>query len=205
MPSPRIPASSRLQQAFAKFDAVNAADTNLEACQGVTYPKEVLYAQRMTAMLERFAPDASEAVRLAARSQHICRWQIPRDTYPMDKEGYKRWRIELYKFHGEIAGKLMREVGYDDEMIGKVQALLRKEKLKANPETQLLEDVIGLVFLQYHLADFVAKYSHYEEEKLLGILRKTWKKMSERGHEAALKLDLAPALLALVSKALAGA
>lgn len=200
-----MPDSTRLQQAFAKFDAANAADPNLEVFDGVTYPKEVLYAQRMTAMLERFAPNASEAVRLAARSQHICRWQIARDTYPMDKEGYKRWRIELYKFHGEIAGRLMHEVGYDEEMIGKVQALLRKEKLKANPETQLLEDVIGLVFLQYHLADFVEKYSHYEEEKLLGILRKTWKKMSEQGHEAALKLELAPALLALVSKALAGA
>lgn len=196
---------SRLNLAFAKFDAANAADPNLEVFDSVTYPKEVLYAQRMTAMLERFAPGASESVQLAARSQHICRWQIPRDTYPMDKEGYKRWRIELYKFHGEIAGGIMREVGYDDDMIGKVQALLRKEKLKANPETQLLEDVIGLVFLQYHLADFVEKYNHYEEEKLLGILRKTWNKMSERGHEAALKLDLAPSLLALVGKALAGA
>ncbi len=195
--------ATRLQQAFAKFDAANAADPNFEVVDGVTYPKEVLYAQRMTAMLERFAPDAQEAVRLAARSQHICRWQIARDTYPMDKEGYKRWRIELYKFHGEIAGKLMREVGYDDDMITKVQALLRKEKLKANPETQLLEDVIGLVFLQYHLADFVEKYSHYEEEKLLGILRKTWKKMSEGGHEAALKLDLTPSLVALIGKALA--
>ena len=195
--------SSRLQLAFAKFDAANAADPNLEVFDGTTYPKEVLYAQRMTATLERFAPDASEAVRLAARSQHICRWQIARDTYPMDKEGYKRWRIELYKFHGQIAGGVMREVGYDEEMIAKVQALLRKEKLKANPETQLLEDVIGLAFLQYHLADFVTKYSYYEEEKLLGILRKTWKKMSAQGHAAALQLNLSPPLQALVGKALA--
>lgn len=197
--------TSLMAQAFAKFDAANAADPNLEVFDGATYPKELLYAQRMSAMLQHFAPDASEAVRLAARCQHICRWMISRDSYPMDKEGYKRWRIELCKFHGETAGGIMREVGYDEEMISRVQALLRKEKLKANPETQLLEDVVDLVFLQYYLADFVTKYSHYDEEKMFGILRKTWKKMSGRGHEAALKLDFTPPLLAMVSKALAGA
>jgi len=108
----------------------------------------------------------------------------------MDGVGYKQWRTNLYKFHGETAGEIMRAVGYDDDMIARVQALLRKEKLKVNPETQMLEDVVDLVFLQHYLADFVVKYSsRYEEEKLLDILRKTWRKMSESGHAAALKLN----------------
>ncbi len=197
--------TERFKLAQAKFDAANADDPNQETFEGKSYPKELLYAQRMTAMLERFAPDAAEAVQLAVRCQHICRWQIPRNTYPMDVDGYKRWRISLYKFHGDTAAAIMREVGYDDEIVGKVQALLRKERLKVNPDTQLLEDVVDLVFLEHYLDDFVKKYSHYEEDKLLGILRKTWQKMSEKGHAAALKLNYTPEMLAVVQKALAGA
>jgi hypothetical protein len=194
---------SRFTQALAKFDAANAQDPNQEVFEGKSYPKELIYAQRMTEMLSKFAPDAPEAVQLAVRCQHICRWKSPRNAYPMDGVGYKQWRTDLYKFHGETAGALMREAGYDEEMTGKVQALLRKEKLKVNPETQLLEDVVDLVFLQYYLADFVVKYSHYDEEKLLGILRKTWRKMSDKGHEAALKLNYTPEILAVIQKALA--
>jgi len=195
--------TARFAQAIAKFDAANAEDPNREIFEGKTYPKEILYAQRMTAMLKQFAPNASELVQLAVRSQHICRWKIPRDSYPMDVDGYKRWRITLYQFHGEVAGEIMRELGYDEETILKLQAMLRKEKLKTNPATQLLEDVVDLVFLQHYLGEFVAKYSHYEEEKLLDILRKTWRKMSDNGHAAAMKLDYTPEMLAVVQKALA--
>ncbi len=194
--------TARFKQAIEKFDAANAQDPNQEMSEGKSYPKELLYAQRMTAMLEQFAPDAPEVVQLAARSQHICRWMSPRNTYPMDGEGYKRWRTNLYKFHGETAGAIMREVGYDEDIIAKLQALLRKERLKVNPDTQLLEDVVDLVFLQYYLDDFVAKYSHYEEDKLLGIVRKTWNKMSEKGHAAALQLNYKPEMLAIIKKAL---
>ena len=197
--------TARFETTMAKFDEANATDPNQEIFKGRAYPKEILYAHRMSKMLEKFAPDASEVVQLAVRSQHICRWKIPRDNYPMDMNGYKRWRTTLYKFHGDIAGDIMREQGYDDDMIIRLQAILRKEKLKTNPETQLLEDVVDLVFLQHYLDDFVGKYSHYEEEKLLGILRKTWKKMSDKGHAAALKLDYTPEMLAVVQKALAGA
>jgi len=196
--------TARFEQAIAKFDAANAEDPNREIFEGKSYPKEILYAQRMSAMLAQFAPDAPEVVQLAVRSQHICRWKIPRDSYPMDVNGYKHWRITLYKFHGEVAGEIMRELGYDDETIIKLQAILRKEKLKTNPDTQLLEDVVDLVFLQHYLEDFVGKYSHYAEDKLLDILRKTWRKMSDAGHAAALKLNYTPEMLAVVQKALAG-
>ena len=194
---------TRLRQTIAKFDEANAQDPNREMSEGKSYPKELIYAQRMTAMLDKFSPDATEAVQLAVRCQHICRWQKPRSDYPMDGVGYKQWRTNLYKFHGDTAGAIMREAGYDDEMISRVQALLRKEKLKVNPETQMLEDVVGLVFLQHYLADFVVKYSHYDEEKLLGILRKTWRKMSDAGHAAALKLNYTPEILSVIQKALA--
>lgn len=192
----------RFEQAFVKFDAANAADPNQDVFEGVTYPKELLYSKRMTAMLKYFEPDASETLQLAARCQHICRWKISRNNYPMDRIGYKCWRMELYKFHGEITGEIMREVGYDEEMIANVQALLRKEKLKTNPESQSLEDVVGLVFLQYYLVDFVNKYSYFEEEKLFNILRKTWKKMSEKGHITALKFNFTSELWTVINKVL---
>ncbi|MBZ0104920.1 MAG: DUF4202 domain-containing protein [Sulfuricella denitrificans] len=193
----------RFDLAIARFDAANAEDPNKEVIDGKEYPKELLYAQRMTDMLNRFAPDAPEHVQLAVRAQHICRWKVPREDYPMDRAGYHQWRTYLYKYHGETAGAIMRELGYDEETIGKLQSLLRKEKLKLNPETQLLEDVVDLTFLEHYLEAFVQKYSsRYEEEKLLDILRKTWKKMSEKGHEAALKLDFKPEMLAVVQKAL---
>lgn len=195
--------AARFKQALAGFDAANAQDPNQEVIEGKSYPKELLYAQRMTSMQEIFAPEASEAVQLAVRCQHICRWKSPRNAYPMDGAGYKQWRTDLYKFHGETAGSIMREVGYDEDMIVRVQSLLRKEKLKVNAETQLLEDVVDLVFLQHYLADFVKKYSHYDEDKLLGILKKTWRKMSDAGHEAALKLNYTPEILAILQKALA--
>lgn len=195
--------ASRFKQAIDLFDAANAQDPNQDIFEGNSYPKELIYAQRMTVMLNQFAPDATEVVQLAVRCQHICRWKSPRNAYPMDGVGYKQWRTDLYKFHGETAGAIMRDVGYNDEMIVKVQALLRKEKLKVNPETQMLEDVVDLVFLQHYLEAFIRKYSHYEEEKLLDILRKTWRKMSEAGHAAALKLNYTPEMFAVIQKALA--
>ena len=155
----------------------------------------------MTAALERFAPEAPEAVRLAARCQHIRRWTVPRDRYPAGRDGYRRWRTDLGRFHAETAGEILREVGYDAATIGRVQALLRKERLKADPDVQLLEDVICLVFLQHYLADFATQH---DDEKLTDILRKTWRKMSDRGRAAALEIDLAPDLRALVIRAVGG-
>lgn len=190
----------RFQTAIARLDAANAEDPNVETVDGVAHPKELLYAQRMTAWLDKLAPDASEALRLAARAQHIRRWAIPRRDYPMTRTGYLKWRTSLYRFHADTAGDILREVGYDDATIGRVQALLRKERLKADPEVQLLEDVVCLVFLRHYLVPFAAQH---EDEKVVGILRKTWRKMSGRGRAAALDLDLAPAQRNLVARALA--
>lgn len=191
---------SRFNEAIARFDTANARDPNKETVEGIECPKELLYARRMSAWLERLAPDASEALRLAARCQHIRRWTIPRSQYPMDRPGYKQWRTELAKFHARTAGEILEEVGYDQETIRRVQGLLRKERLKLDPETQLLEDVICLVFLENYFADFARQH---DEEKLVGVLRKTWRKMSPRGHEAALTLELPANARGLVERALA--
>ena len=176
----------RVSEAFRQFDQANADDPNIETVDGTEHPKELLYAQRMTATLEEFAPEASDEVRLAVRCQHIRRWTIPRETYPEGREGYRRWRSDLARFHADTAASILGGIGYDQESIARVSLLLRKERLKSDPEVQLLEDVACLVFLTHYLSAFVEKH---ESTKVIEILRKTWRKMSDKGHTAALRLD----------------
>jgi hypothetical protein len=192
--------SNLFADAIARIDRANADDPNHELQDGVARPKELVYGERMSAWLARIGPDASEALQLACRAQHIQRWQIPRSTYPQDRDGYRAWRSELARFHAQQAGTIMREAGYGEAMVARVGALVRKEKYKTDPEAQTLEDVACLVFIEYHLADFA---SHKDEAKLIAILQKTWRKMSPQGQQAALKIDIPQSLRALVEKALA--
>lgn len=197
--------SDRFKDAIACIDAANGTDPNKEMFEGKEYSKELLYSERMTAWLHKFEPNASEALQLAARAQHICRWKIPRSEYPMNRKGYNDWRTTLAKFHGDTTAEIMKQAGYDDAMCEKVKALLLKDRIKLDdPDGQTLEDVICLVFLEFYFVPFAP---HYAEPKLIGIVQRTWKKMSDRGHETALTLaPLWPAdLLASVQKALAGA
>jgi Domain of unknown function (DUF4202) len=193
----------RYQAAIAAFDKANSEDPNKEMADGEEYPKELLYAQRMTEMQERYAPDASEAVKLAVRAQHIQRWKSPRSNFPMDRQGYLQWRTGLYKFHAETAGKLMQEAGYDDEMTERVKAIIGKKALKVNAETQLMEDVVDLVFIEYYMLHFAGQKPEYDEAKWIEIIRKTWQKMSSRAHDFALagKIELPQALVPLILKA----
>lgn len=193
---------SRFEDAIRRFDEANAEDPFLETVDGKPTPRELVYGQRMSARLAVFAPDAPEAVKLAARAQHIRRWEVPRHIYPEGRAGYLKWRTDLYKRHGDIAGSIMKDVGYDDETIDRVRTLLRKRGLKTDPDVQLLEDVICLVFLEYYFHDFAKKHS---EEKLLPIVLKTWRKMSDDAHGAALALSYAPEDLAIIQKALQSA
>ena len=193
----------RYQAALAAFDQANAQDPNKEMADGKEYPKELRYAERMSEMQERYAPEASEAVKLAVRAQHIERWKIPRSNYPMDKPGYLQWRTGLYKFHAETAGSVMQKAGYDDEMIARVKTIVSKKELKVNPETQMLEDVAGLVFIEHYMAGFAAQHSEYDEAKWIRIIHRTWLKMSARAHEFALagKIKLPEVLMPLILKA----
>ena len=190
----------RFRRAVERFDAANSEDPNCELADGAEQPKELVYARRMTARLDRFRPDAPEPVRLAARCQHIRRWTIPRADYPAGREGYRRWRTDLGRFHADTAAVILRDVGYGDDVVARVGSLLRKERLKADPDVQLLEDVICLVFVEHYLAGFAPKH---DEETLAGVLRKTWRKMSEDGRRAALALDLPENVRSVVERAVA--
>ena len=193
--------SQRYEQALERIDEANAEDPNTEVWDGDSYKKEVLYAQRMTEWVNRLCPEASDALKVAARAQHIRRWEIPRSDYPMTRAGYHRWRTTLYKYHADKVGEILTEVGYDAPLIECVRNLVSKKNLKTDPETQTLEDAAALVFLQYHLEDFVER-DDLDEAKLTTILKKTWAKMSASGHEAALGLDMPTNLRELVEKAL---
>jgi len=191
------------QDAIAAFDKANADDPNSETYAGNDYPKELLYSQRMTDMQERYAPDASEAVKLAVRAQHIQRWKIPRSKYPMDRQGYLQWRTGLYAFHADTAGQILKQVGYEDMTIESVRKILSKKGLKVNPETQLMEDVADMVFLEHYMAGFAAQHPEYDEDKWIRIIEKTWKKMSDQAHDFVLKgkIKLPEALVPLILKA----
>ena len=195
--------SNRFQATLAAFDAANAQDPNKEVADGKESPKELIYGQRMSATLEKFAPDAPETVKLAVRAQHIQRWKIPRGDYPMDRQGYLQWRTGLYKFHAETAGRIMQEVGYGVEMIERVKTIVSKKGLKVNPETQLMEDVADLVFIEHYMMGFANQHPEYDEAKWIQIIRKTWQKMSPRAHEFTLagKIRLPEMLAQLILKA----
>lgn len=189
----------RLQAVLAAIDQANSADPRSDALHDSEVPREWLYGRRMSERLAQFVEDADEALQIAVRAQHVQRWMIPRDTYPMDRDGYKRWRIALGQYHAEVTGQIMAEHGYQPPLIERVASLIRKENFKRDSEAQTLEDVACLVFLEHYLQPFMAEH---DEPQLLAILRKTWGKMSASGQQAALKLSLPPQAAALVASAL---
>ena len=192
--------TDRLKRAYETFDAYNSKDPNQETHNGIAYPKELLYAMRMTERLKIYSPSAPEYVLLAARCQHIGRWEIPRKSYPMDRKGYLQWRNQLKSHHCNIAEGILLACEYDMHTIEIVKFLLMKRELQKNPETQLLEDVVCLVFIEYYLADFAAQH---ETEKVIDIVRKTMKKMTHRAIKSVGSLKLTNDVKALIEKAAA--
>lgn len=189
---------TRFETAIALIDEKNNQDPNVYEVFGIEYPKELLYSQRMTRKLLQFEPNASKALQIAARAQHICRWKIARDEYPMDRVGYLKWRETLKKMHAELTAEILNQVGYDQEFIDRVSFLINKKLIKKNEESQTLEDTICLVFLDYYFEEFAAKH---DDDKVIDILKKTWVKMSDKGHQEALKLPFSEKSLALVKQA----
>ncbi|WP_209330286.1 DUF4202 domain-containing protein [Lunatimonas salinarum] len=189
---------TRLTEVLQEIDRINAGDPNLDP-EGI--PKELVYSRRMTQMLADFHPEASELLQIAARSQHIQRWIIPRNTFPMDRIGYLTWRTKLKKLHATLTGELMQKCGYPTADIRRVDDLLNKRQLKKDADVQCLEDVTCLVFLSFYFEDFLAKHEA-ESEKVVDILRKTWKKMSPTGHFAALNLSYSEDALTLIKRAI---
>lgn len=196
---------SIFDRAVELIDGANSEDPNQETVEGKKWPKELLYSHRMSNMLERFAPDADDAMKLAIRAQHIQRWKSPRDTYPMDRIGYLKWRKDLYKFHADTAAELLVQAGYGDNVIERVKNAVAKKNIKTNADTQLLEDVTDLVFIEHYMLEFASKHPEYSDEKWIDIIQKTWKKMSDRAHEFALSgsIKLPEPLVTLIQKAIA--
>jgi hypothetical protein len=196
---PRDP--QKFAAALRRFDEENSRDPNLEIANGVSYPRELLYAQRLAAWALRLVPNPSETLQLAAHCQHICRWESSREKYPMTRAGYLKWRADLKTFHAEKSGAILREVGYDEETIRRVQDLNLKKNFPADAETRTLEDALCLVFLEFQLADLAAKTA---EDKTLNALRKSWAKMTEAARAEALKLNYGEREKALLQRALNG-
>jgi hypothetical protein len=192
---PRNP--EKFQAALLRFDAENSRDPNLEESR----PRELLYAQRLTNWVLKLCPNASEELHLAARCQHICRWEIPRGSYPMTRPGYLKWRADLKKFHAQKSGEILHEAGYDEESICRVQDLNLKKNFPNDLEARVLEDALCLVFLEFQLANLAAKTA---EDKTINALQKSWEKMTEAARAEALKLNYGAREKVLLQRALEG-
>src|SRR2546426_1962921 len=190
----------QFEAAIRRFDQENSRDPNLEIIEGVARPRELVYAERLTNWVLKLCPDASEELRLAARCQHICRWMIPRNSYDMTRVGYLKWRNDLKKFHADKAGQILREVGYPEETVAKVQALNLKKNFPDDPASRVLEDALCLVFLEFQFAELAEKTT---DDKMINALQKSWKKMTPAARDQAMKLNFGPNEKSLLERALA--
>ena len=201
--------NNNLSNVLTAIDEINSQDTNITVYNDESYPKELIYGQRMTACLQKYWPQASELLQIAVRAQHIKRWHLKRTEFAQGKAGYYKWRIALGKFHAELTAKIMVENGYSEVEAEQTASIICKENLKnksdsqLNADSQTLEDVACLVFLEHYFDEFSAKYlAEDNEAKIIRIVQLTWKKMSDEAHDIALKMALPDHLAALVGKAL---
>ena len=202
MPAPFRPEDSqRFESALRHFDGENSRDPNTEVADGISRPREWLYAQRLTKWVLQLCPGASEELRLAARCQHLCRWEIPRQSYPMTRAGYLQWRATLKKFHAQKAGDILREAGYPEDVIRRVQDLNLKKHFPDDPDARVLEDALCLMFLEFQLADLAAKTA---ADKTINALQKSRAKMTGVARAEALKLNYGEREKALLQRALKG-
>ncbi len=185
----------RFKKAIELIDRENAKDSNFEAGE----PKELFYSKRLTEIVKEISSSASEELLIATRGQHICRWMIPRSDFSMDRRGYLAWREKLKKFHAEKVAAILKETGYADDFIERVRLLITKKNFPADPESRVLEDAVTLYFLKFQFADFAKTQ---EEEKLIGILKKAWVKLSPDGQKRALTLKFGTEEKRIIEKAL---
>ena len=181
------------------IDSAHAADPAL-APDGRA--AELVYADRVEAWVVKLTPAAAPILRLAARCQHLERWLTPRATFPEGKVGYLNWRRSLYVKQAERARELLLSAGVTADEAAEAAVWISKSGLKTNPGTQVLEDAAVLVFLENEIGAFAAQHAEYPREKFVDILKKTWRKLSPAAQQAALGLDLPPAIAGLVREAL---
>lgn len=190
---------TRFEEAIAAFDRANAEDPSTVLVAGQERPRELVAAERLSRWVERLAPDAPETLRLAARCQHLRRWEIPRSTYAEGRIGYLEWRKALGRFHADRAAEILQRAGYGDDVVERVRSINQKKSPSRDPDVQTMEDALCLSFLEFELDEFSAKHP---ADKVVDILRKTWRKMSDRGRARALELPLSDRARAFVGQAL---
>jgi len=191
--------TNKLAKVIQGIDALNQEDPNKIDVDGKPSSKELLYSRRMSNCLAIFAPKATEQLAIAAHGQHIARWKIPRDSYPKTRVGYLKWRKDLGIYHGDQLATIMKTESYSTEDIERVRTIVGKKGIKSDSEIQILEDVACLVFIEHYLEPFALAH---DETKIVDIIRKTWAKMSDKGHKAALQIPLSDPVKSLVAQAL---
>jgi len=192
---------NKLEATFELFDNYNKQDPRTFVWSDVAYPQEYFFAIKLYDWVLQLDPNASEELRLAARSQHIGRWEIPRESYPEGREPYLKWRKDLASYHAAIASTLMMQAGYHDEQIGRVKQIVLKQRIKVDPDVQTMENALCLVFLEFQYEEFQKKHEQ-DPEMLVNILRRSLLKMDSHGHSFALKLTYSEAGLHLIKEAL---
>lgn len=190
---------TKMEQAFHLFDTYNQQDPSEVKWNGQHYPSEYFYALKLYEWVKKLDPEASEPLLLASRCQHIGRWEIARTAYPEGRVGYLKWRNELSKFHAQKATEILQSLEYEREIIDRVNEIILKKRLKSDTEVQTMENALCLVFLEFQYDDFIKKHP---AEKMIGILQKTWAKMSEPGRQAASSLTYSETGKLLLNKAL---
>lgn len=173
---------ARLEAAIAAFDRLNAEDPSRVRVDGRDVPRELANARRLSEWVRELEPEPSEALLLAARCQHLMRWKVPRAKFPSGRVGYHQWRRRAAEYHAAEAGRVLASVGYDATTIEAVQRINLKQGLGKNDDVQTMEDALCLSFMEHELDEFSASQ---DDEKMIGILRTTWRKMSPRGRERA--------------------
>ena len=176
---------TRLEAAISAFDRLNSGDPATVSDGGRERPRELVQAERLTAWVLRLEPDASLALRLAARCQHLMRWKIPRADFPSGRSGYHRWRRRAMEFHATESARVLADLGFEQAVIDEVRRINSKEGMSENPDVQTMEDALCLSFIQHELDDFADKH---EDAKMIRILHETWRKMSPRARDFAPKL-----------------
>jgi Domain of unknown function (DUF4202) len=195
--------SERLAAVVRDIDLANSGDPRRVLVDGIEKAYEVVYSERLSERLAKMYPDASELLRIAARSQHIRRWDIPRTRYPDGRSGYNAWRNACQQYHAGLIAEILARHGYAAAEIEHVAKLIKKQQLKKDPESQALENVVDVVFVEHYIDDFLARHRDYDEDKVVDIIAKILRKMSAKGHAEVLALALRPKLRALIGKAMA--
>ncbi len=192
---------SKLNLAFKLFDGYNSQDPRSFTWNAISYPQEYFFAVQLHEWVLKLNPDAGEELLLASRSQHIGRWEIPRDSYADGREPYLKWRKDLALHHAAVTARLMQEAGYNARQVERVSQIILKKRIKIDADVQTMENGLCLVFLEFQYEEFRKKYEH-DPEKIINILRKSLLKMDAHGHSFALKLSYTNKGFGLIKQAL---